>query len=279
MAVRLLKLALGAAITVILALAVASDGFAGGQPSLVPGDVDCDGVANVIDGALLLQLDAALIKSLSCPANADVNGDGHRNSTDALLVLQFDAALTPSLIRMSLVVTEPGGVCDDDLLPSACDIPAGSSFRLAIVLNNAPAEGYIAWETHLFFGQLTYRPSPNPETEIVWPEAGLDVRGPPDPIDSVAHGALSSPEPPFAASHYVGNLVELAMGCPPQPESLELALLSYSAADIQGAAVNRPDTITVPAMTVGHRDLDVDGDGRPEHVPLAATLTVNCVAP
>lgn len=62
-----------------------------------PGDVNCDGRVNAIDAALILQLDAGLISSLSCQQNADVNGDGRINAIDAALVLQFDAGLIDSL--------------------------------------------------------------------------------------------------------------------------------------------------------------------------------------
>lgn len=61
------------------------------------GDVDCDGVVNSIDAALVLQLVAGLIGSLPCPDAADVNEDGLINSIDAALILQYVAGLIPSL--------------------------------------------------------------------------------------------------------------------------------------------------------------------------------------
>lgn len=53
------------------------------------GDVNCDGQANAIDAALVLQFDAHLIPELGCREVADVNEDGAVNSVDALLMLQF----------------------------------------------------------------------------------------------------------------------------------------------------------------------------------------------
>ncbi len=61
------------------------------------GDVNCDGVVNAIDAAVILQYDAGLLASLRCVENADANGDGLINALDAALVLQYDAGLIDSL--------------------------------------------------------------------------------------------------------------------------------------------------------------------------------------
>ena len=66
------------------------------QPGLM-GDVNCDGVVNPVDAALLLQLAAGLISTLPCPAVSDVNVDGTKNPIDAALVLQFSAGLISAL--------------------------------------------------------------------------------------------------------------------------------------------------------------------------------------
>ncbi len=68
-----------------------------GIKSTPTGDVNCDGVVNSIDAALVLQFNAALLGSLACAGGADVNADGSINSVDAALILQFTAGLLSSL--------------------------------------------------------------------------------------------------------------------------------------------------------------------------------------
>ena len=63
----------------------------------LPGDVDCDVAANVIDAALILQLAADLLAELPCEDVADVNQDGSANALDATLILQYAAGLLSSL--------------------------------------------------------------------------------------------------------------------------------------------------------------------------------------
>ena len=83
------------------------DGFSDGEevliygtdpllPALI-GDVNCDGELTSIDAALILQLTAGLVSSLSCEKTADVNGDGATTSVDAAIVLQFTAGLLTTL--------------------------------------------------------------------------------------------------------------------------------------------------------------------------------------
>jgi hypothetical protein len=63
----------------------------------VVGDVNCDGVADSIDAALVLQVSAALTGPLPCQNMGDVDLDGTVNSIDAALILQYVAALIPGL--------------------------------------------------------------------------------------------------------------------------------------------------------------------------------------
>jgi hypothetical protein len=66
-------------------------------PTGAGGDVDCDGVADSVDAALVLQYDAAIVDLLPCAENADVNEDGVADSIDAAVILRFTAGLIGSL--------------------------------------------------------------------------------------------------------------------------------------------------------------------------------------
>ncbi len=65
--------------------------------ALLAGDVNCDGSANSLDAALVLQFSAGLVSALNCQAAGDTNGDDSLNSIDAALILQFDAGLIDEL--------------------------------------------------------------------------------------------------------------------------------------------------------------------------------------
>ena len=67
------------------------------ETSLADGDVDCNGRADAIDAALVLQYEARLILVLACQEAGDVNVDGVLNALDALLILQRDAGLIAGL--------------------------------------------------------------------------------------------------------------------------------------------------------------------------------------
>lgn len=61
----------------------------GAEP--LDGDVNCDGLVNSVDSALILQYTAGFIDTLPCPENGDINGDGRIDAVDATLILQIVA--------------------------------------------------------------------------------------------------------------------------------------------------------------------------------------------
>ena len=63
-------------------------------PLPIAGDVNCDGVLDSRDAALVLQFTAGLLAELACANLADMNGDGMVNSIDALGILQRIAGTT-----------------------------------------------------------------------------------------------------------------------------------------------------------------------------------------
>ncbi|MDP3768168.1 MAG: dockerin type I repeat-containing protein [Dehalococcoidia bacterium] len=61
------------------------------------GDVDCNGIVDSVDAALILQFAAGLVGPLPCHEAGDVDLDGDVGAVDAALILQLDAGLIPSL--------------------------------------------------------------------------------------------------------------------------------------------------------------------------------------
>ena len=62
-------------------------------PAGPAGDVNCDGIVNSEDAALILQREAESVASLPCEENGDLDGDGEVTSADAQLVLLIEAKL------------------------------------------------------------------------------------------------------------------------------------------------------------------------------------------
>jgi subtilisin-like proprotein convertase family protein len=60
------------------------------------GDVNCNGSADSIDAALILQIAAGFNFTLQCAEAGDINKNGMLDAIDAALVLQYDAGLVTS---------------------------------------------------------------------------------------------------------------------------------------------------------------------------------------
>ncbi len=67
------------------------------KPPNVVGDVDCDGVATIVDAQLIAQLIIGRIEALDCDKNADVNDSGDVTIADAQIIAQFVVGRIPSL--------------------------------------------------------------------------------------------------------------------------------------------------------------------------------------
>jgi len=186
--------------------------------------------------------------------------------------------------RMALSVTSLGSECDAPGEPTSCFVPGGSTFTLAVAVIEAPAEGYVGWQTELFYDSLIYQPSAVGD-EIVWPESALPLRFPAVPSGErlVSHGDVSATMPPFVTSNYMGSIVEVAFVCLPTAPSLTVALLPYDAAErplgtgFRAAAADGGIGDTVAAKTVGTAFVDLPDKTTAEDVSVADSLTIECL--
>ena len=144
------------ALSVLIVAVVLTSDFgsasAGSEPA-VPGDASCDGVANAIDAALILQHGAGLFAALACEDNADVNGDGQASAIDAALILQFNAGLLESLgpspsgaellldkFGEGTVTSSPTGIsCGSGCTVQSAAFPSGA----VLVLTASPQPGSV----------------------------------------------------------------------------------------------------------------------------------------
>lgn len=271
-----------AALAAGVAFVALAGGVDAGEPTLI-GDVDCDGDVTSLDAVLILQYTAGLLDALPCPDNGDPSGDGLTNSLDAQLVLQHTAGLVDDFVTFALAVHRPEGVCDESSVPVKCDIPAGSEFGVSILVGSPPAEGYVGIQAFLYFGELQYNPAALVSEEVVWPDAGLNLRSM-QGAGAVVYGLLSNALPPFGLSTYRGSIVELSMTCPSGAQTHTIALLSRGPGAVLslGSYFQMPPPIQqIDPVVVGRRafDLDLDGtvDTFEDDLAIAAELEVNCV--
>ena len=74
------------------------------------GDATCDGLINAVDALFILQFFAALLPILPCHQNADVNGSGVVDVIDAALILQLEAGFIDSFSTTAEVLARYRGI-------------------------------------------------------------------------------------------------------------------------------------------------------------------------
>jgi hypothetical protein len=80
-------------------------------------------------------------------------------------------------------------------------------------------------------------------------------------------------------STHTGNVVQIAVDCPPAPGAFLVALPSYSAGNPLGAAFVSGGLVNRPPLSTGTEMVDINGDTSPETVSVADSLAINCVDP
>lgn len=138
-----------------------------------------------------------------------------------------------------------GGVCDSPPdQATTCTVPLGGMFTLSVSVLELPAKGattgYIAFETHVHFGGMTYEPTTDPNSEIIWPDLASSLRFTDSSSPFVVHDAFTSTGPPYPVSTFQGAIVELAFRCS--------ATQSQQAIDVDGGFVRPEGTLAAPAI-------------------------------
>jgi hypothetical protein len=129
---------------------------------------------------------------------------------------QSTTIMAPADPTSAELVVKTGAVpCPPSSTADYC-IPAGGAFTLSAVLTGVPEFGYYGFYTHIDYGGLTYKPTPDFYDEILWPDFIFAGRVPDSPSGaegSVEHGATKLTAPLGPPSFYLGALVELALNC------------------------------------------------------------------
>ena len=184
-----------------------------------------------------------------------------------LMVLAFNAGSDPASAASSgpeMVLNIKGGNCDDPIRPTKCDVPAGGSFTLSVDALGIPAGGYTLMQTAIELGtKLIYTQTALSTDEIAWPdvEPAIITRFMLGTVQF--HGGLTGFIPPLPVSTYVGNVVEIALGCPLILDDSPLALALLPA--------GHPDAGTSGTLFKDAAGTDI--------VPKVSSLTINCLAP
>lgn len=181
---------------------------------------------------------------------------------------------------MAIAIEGGGAVCDAMPHPTSCSLGLNTLFTVGVDATAPPGEGYIGFQTAIYYFGFTYQPRPISD-EIAWPQSALQARFPASPTGSeptVDHGDLSAASPPFPISNHTGRLVEIHVACPLQSTTLTLALIPYNpAVHLFGAGYKNAATgLTTAAKTTGQASLDITGDGTPEVMDIADSVQITC---
>ncbi len=137
-----------------------------------------------------------------------------------------------------------GGICDDPVNPTVCQVAETGTFTVSVNVTEAPATGYTTMQTFIRYGNDFAYQKGVVGDEIVWPDnAGAELRG--QGSQSVHHGGTTGLTPPLPVSNFEGNVVELTftINCPPTSSGDTLELLPYldPGAGINGSLFVLPD--------------------------------------
>jgi len=138
---------------------------------------------------------------------------------------------------LSLSVEGAGVACQ----AGACVANPGSAFTLTVEVVEAPDAGYIGLGTQIVYQNLIYTPTEDKEDEMLintdgYP--GISVRS--EQATLVNHGQTAGTPPDFAASHYTGSAVQMALTCTDGYTRNEVELVAYTDENTLGSGFKLP---------------------------------------
>jgi hypothetical protein len=182
----------------------------------------------------------------------------------AFLARELSTTSADTIGSGAMALRATGASCDDADNPTKCTVDPGATFTLNVALVERTANGTVGVQTYVEYPGLTYNIEELPANEIKFTPSALPVRAPGLTADSISHGTTTGIVPPFPASTYKGNIVNLSMTCPSSPGShlVRLVAQGEDPAGGSGAAIT-------PSDGTG---------GTAPDIPTGDTLTINCGA-
>ena len=189
-------------------------------------------------------------------------------------------AITPGPVPgLALDLISSGASCDGPQ-PTKCYVPPNTVFTISVETDPAPTNGYMAFQTQLFYAGLGFKAKNPASMEFLSPEAEIfPVGRAPSGLTGleglVRHGAARwafETDP----STYAGTLLELDFTCA-KAGSYTIALPVRTGTNPQGSAYVLGGSYEyVAAAATGKASIDLDGDTSAESVPVADSLQINC---